>query len=49
MVTFYPLKRAKENGAISSIFAVCVQICPPYTLCNESKSFRKVFGQESLI
>ena len=30
-----------------SIFAVCVQILPPYV--DESKSLRRVYGQDPLI
>ena len=31
-----------------SIFAVWFQIWPPYTYVNESKSLRRVYGQDPL-
>ena len=50
MVTFYPLKQARENGSILLIFRCLSQNLDhliPYV--NESKSLRRVSRQEAFI
>ena len=46
---FSPLSRLGKMEQFCSIFAVWVQIWPPYTYVNESKSLRRVSGQDPLI
>ena len=46
---FSPLSRLGKMEQFCSIFAVSVQIWPPYTYVYESKSLRRVSGQDPLI
>ena len=46
---FSPSSRLGSMEQFCSIFAVCVQISPPYTLCKWMQSLRRVSGQDPLI